>query len=121
RVAFQQHGVIDGGDPIMMAPSRSQGHGLTPQLLASAVARVMSLDARAEVGADLPAGDMFNRPDGNLLVFVDGLQPFGSGFTPVMTGWLRESPAAYSVSVPTREVAASSVLHTVLGRDFDGE
>lgn len=51
---------------------------MTPQLLSSAIARVMSLDARAEVGAELPAGDIFNRPDGNVLVFVDGLRPQGN-------------------------------------------
>lgn len=80
RVAFGQHGVAEGDENVMHAPAQggsSRLASLTPQLLSSAIARVMSLDARAEVGSELPAGDIFNRPDGNVLVFVDGLRPQG--------------------------------------------
>lgn len=80
KVAFVQHGVADGDDAIMHGPSKvtTRIASLTPQLLSSAIARVMSLDARAEVDTGLPAGDIFNRPDGNVLVFVDGLRPTGT-------------------------------------------
>lgn len=80
RVAFGQHGVAEGDENVMHAPVQggsSRLASMTPQLLSSAIARVMSLDARAEVGAELPAGDIFSRPDGNVLVFVDGLRPKG--------------------------------------------
>lgn len=79
KVAFVQHGVSEGDEAIMHAPSTSgpRMSPLTPQLLSSAIARVMGLDARAEVDTGLPAGDIFNRPDGNVLVFVDGLRPTG--------------------------------------------
>lgn len=77
RVAFVQHGVGEGENAIMHARSSSKTAMLTPQMLASAIARVMSLDARAELGTELPAGDIFNRPDGNVMVFVDGVRPQG--------------------------------------------
>lgn len=79
KVAFLQHGVEEGEDVVMHPPSMlsSKLASLTPQLLSSAISRVMSLDARAEVDTGLPAGDIFNRPDGNVLVFVDGLRPSG--------------------------------------------
>lgn len=77
KVAFAQHGLAEGEDAVMHAPpaGSSRLSAITPQLLASAIARVMSLDARAEVDTGLPAGDIFNRPDANVLVFVDGLRP----------------------------------------------
>lgn len=80
KVAFVQHGLAEGEDAVMHAPSttRSRLATMTPQLLSSAIARVMSLDARAEVDTGLPAGDIFNRPDANVLVFVDGLRPTGT-------------------------------------------
>lgn len=80
KVAFGQHGVAEGEDAVMHAPlvSGSRMVSMTPQLLSSAIARVMSLDARAEVNTGLPAGDIFNRPDGNVLVFVDGLRSTGA-------------------------------------------
>lgn len=85
KVAFAQHGLEEGEDAVMHAPSSSAGSGassrlstMTPQLLSSAIARVMSLDARAEVDTGLPAGDIFNRPDANVLLFVDGLRPAGT-------------------------------------------
>lgn len=76
RVAFAQHGVADGEDAVMLEPasSRKAASYLTPQVLSSAIARVMSLDGANTDMADLPAGDIFNRPDGNVLVFVDGLR-----------------------------------------------
>lgn len=79
KVAFAQHGLAEGDDAVMHAPSTisSRLATMTPQLLSSAIARVMSLDARAEVETGLPAGDIFNRPDANVLVFVDGLRPKG--------------------------------------------
>lgn len=90
KVAFAQHGLEEGEDAVMHAPPSSSAPGtgtaatssprlatVTPQLLSSAIARVMSLDARAEVDTGLPAGDIFNRPDANVLVFVDGLRPTG--------------------------------------------
>lgn len=81
KVAFAQHGLEEGEDAVMHAPSSSSGTSrlatMTPQLLSSAIARVMSLDARAEVDTGLPAGDIFNRPDANVLLFVDGLRPAG--------------------------------------------
>lgn len=81
RVAFTQHGVSEGEDVVMHEPSiwRKATSYLTPEVLSSAIARVMSLDGRAsrEAGVELPAGDIFNRPDGNVLVFVDGLRPQG--------------------------------------------
>lgn len=79
RIAFTQHGVAEGEDALVhAAPTLSSRlASLTPQLLSSAIARVMSLDSRAEVNTGLPAGDIFNRPDGNVLVFVDGLRPTG--------------------------------------------
>lgn len=79
KVAFLQHGVEEGEDAVMHAPSTvmTKMASLTPQLLSSAISRVMSLDARAEVDTGLPAGDIFNRPDGNVLVFVDGLRASG--------------------------------------------
>lgn len=80
KVAFLQHGLAEGEDAVMHAlPSGSSRlSALTPQLLSSAIARVMSLDARAEVDTGLPAGDIFNRPDVNVLVLVDGLRPTGA-------------------------------------------
>ncbi len=60
------------------ATESSRLAAMTPQLLSSAIARVMSLDARAEVDTTLPAGDIFNRPDANVLVFVDGVRPTGT-------------------------------------------
>lgn len=83
KVAFLQHGLAEGEDAVMHAPpagSSSRLSAITPQLLSSAIARVMSLDARAEVDTGLPAGDIFNRPDANVLVFVDGLRPTGADF-----------------------------------------
>lgn len=79
KIAFLQHGVVEGEDAVMHPPSTlsSKLASLTPQLLSSAISRVMSLDARAEVDTGLPAGDIFNRPDGNVLVFVDGLRASG--------------------------------------------
>lgn len=79
KVAFLQHGLAEGEDAVMHAPpsGSSRLSAITPQLLSSAIARVMSLDARAEVDTGLPAGDIFNRPDANVLVFVDGLRPAG--------------------------------------------
>lgn len=80
KVAFLQHGLADGEDAVMHAPpaGSSRLSSITPQLLSSAIAKVMSLDARAEVDTGLPAGDIFNRPDANVLVFVDGLRPTGT-------------------------------------------
>lgn len=80
RVAFHQHGLKEGDDIVLHAPASGSSKisaSLTPELLSSAIARVMSLDSRPELGRDLPAGDIFNRPDGNVLVFVDGLRPQG--------------------------------------------
>lgn len=79
RVAFSEHGVTEGDEAVLHPPvtSRVRMASLTPQILSSAIARVMSLDARAEVDTALPAGDIFNRPDANVLVFVDGLRPEG--------------------------------------------
>ena len=79
RVAFLQHGLAEGEEAVIHAPpaGSSRLSAITPQLLSSAIARVMSLDARAEVDTGLPAGDIFNRPDANVLVFVDGLRPTG--------------------------------------------
>lgn len=80
KVAFVQHGLAEGEDAVMHAPSTTSSRlaSMTPQLLSSAIARVMSLDARAEVETGLPAGDIFNRPDANVLVFVDGLRHTGT-------------------------------------------
>lgn len=80
KVAFVQHGLAEGEDAVMHAPpgGSSRLSSITPQLLSSAIARVMSLDARAEVDTGLPAGDIFNRPDANVLVFVDGVRPTGT-------------------------------------------
>lgn len=81
QVAFAQHGLAEGEDAVMHAPHATESSRLaamTPQLLSSAIARVMSLDARAEVDTTLPAGDIFNRPDANVLVFVDGVRPTGT-------------------------------------------
>lgn len=83
RVAFTQHGVADGEDAVMHPPASSQKAALpiTPPVLSSAIARLMSMDgARAESGwegLDLPSGDIFNRPDGNVLLFVDGVRSQG--------------------------------------------
>lgn len=79
RVAFAQHGVAEGEDAVILDPasSRKAAFYLTPEALSSAIARVMSLDGANTEMADLPAGDIFNRPDGNVLVFVDGLRPQG--------------------------------------------
>ena len=89
RVAFSEHGVAEGDEPVLHPPitSRTRMASLTPQLLASAIARVMSLDSRAEVDTALPAGDIFNRPDANVLVFVDGLRPEGGRKLPKGADW----------------------------------
>ncbi|CAM9641962.1 unnamed protein product [Ascophyllum nodosum] len=91
---------------------------LTPQLLASAIARVMSLDSRAEVDTALPAGDIFNRPDANVLVFVDGLRPEGSKSTPFIADRFQEPTAAYFLRTPTDNTWTSG-LQTALGESFD--
>eukprot|EP00752_Nemacystus_decipiens_P016253 g14533.t1 len=120
KVAFLQHGLAEGEDAVMHAPpaGSSRLSAITPQLLSSAIARVMSLDARAEVDTGLPAGDIFNRPDANLLVFVDGLRPTGSTSTPFMTQWLQEPAAAYGLRTPTHD-GWTSGLESALGASFD--
>ncbi|CAB1119967.1 unnamed protein product [Ectocarpus sp. CCAP 1310/34] len=120
KVAFVQHGLAEGEDAVMHAPSTisSRLATITPQVLSSAIARVMSLDARAEVEAGLPAGDIFNRPDANVLVFVDGIRPKGSTSTPFMTEWLEEPTAAYGLRTPTHD-AWTSGLESTLGTSFD--
>lgn len=80
KVAFGRHGLAEGEADVMYAKENTKVVSLSPQMVSSAIARMMSLDSRPELGTDLPAGDIFNRPDANVMVFVDGVRPQGERF-----------------------------------------
>jgi hypothetical protein len=75
RAAFLQRGVEEA-DALLLHTQGSSGR-INSNQLSSAISRVLSLDARAEVGVTLPTGNLFNRPDVNLIVLVEGLRTRG--------------------------------------------
>jgi hypothetical protein len=75
RAAFVQRGVEQADAPLLHTEG-SSGR-INSNQLSSAIGRVLSLDARAEVGVTLPTGNLFNRPDVNLIVLVEGLRTRG--------------------------------------------
>jgi hypothetical protein len=75
RAAFVQRGVEEADAPLLHTQGSSSR--ISSNQLSSAISRALSLDARAEVGVTLPTGNLFNRPDVNLIVLVEGLRTRG--------------------------------------------
>jgi hypothetical protein len=70
KVAFievgRSYNVVDNFEP-------KRTNRINAKQLNTAIHRVLMLDARADLNVKLPSGDLFNRQDANVVIFVDGV------------------------------------------------